>query len=632
MKNQGALRNRRAYKIAHLLGLEPSAFAARLSEEQIEYINYRASKLCYLEACPGSGKTEVIGVKAAYEIARWNSLFSGIAVLTFTKSAASELSNRITVFAKGKSLKHPHYVGTFDSWLHRYILHPFSHRHVGYVGKNGDKSIRVISNEEDGVFLSSFNYSVYRNGKAEGRIKVNDFYLDHANGEIVGNSERFRVDLTTQEISILKINKLAFLRAGLSTYQDAETTCFQILNSWRGFAKKIVERFPILIIDECQDLSDTQLAMLQALIREGCSVHLIGDLNQSVYEFRKVDPIHVEQFVKANNFSIQKLTNCYRSNQSIVDACNKLIKGKAQIIGLNKTSFAPNCIAIEYDQYSDLDRIVQRFTLLLNEMSLDLKSSRILARGKVVLGQISMPNKLEDENNNQRLARSILTWCTGLKTKVELEKVLNLTGKVLSTTAYEARANPQQYYCPEGIAPIAWRHFLFAFIESVNELYPFEENGTAITWSQWGANLKRNLGSKWFLLPEGKGEWEQTKTKFRSPAGLANTFVNDYFSKKKTVSEINATTIHDVKGETFDAVLIISSETRAGGKGGHVQDWVEPQPGKDEHRRFAYVAFSRPKHLLIVAVPKTRDGEHVKRLIPLGFQYENWNPTSLELF
>ena len=39
-----------------------------LSEQQIAYILEDAISDLYLNACPGSGKTEVVGVKAAYEI------------------------------------------------------------------------------------------------------------------------------------------------------------------------------------------------------------------------------------------------------------------------------------------------------------------------------------------------------------------------------------------------------------------------------------------------------------------------------------------------------------------------------------------------------------------------------------
>ncbi len=45
-----------------------------LSEEQLDFILHTSNQDCYLKACPGSGKTEVVGIKAAYEICTWIAL------------------------------------------------------------------------------------------------------------------------------------------------------------------------------------------------------------------------------------------------------------------------------------------------------------------------------------------------------------------------------------------------------------------------------------------------------------------------------------------------------------------------------------------------------------------------------
>ena len=42
------------------------------TDEQLDYILSPIDQCIYLEACAGSGKTEVLGLKAAYEICRWH--------------------------------------------------------------------------------------------------------------------------------------------------------------------------------------------------------------------------------------------------------------------------------------------------------------------------------------------------------------------------------------------------------------------------------------------------------------------------------------------------------------------------------------------------------------------------------
>lgn len=72
--------------------LEQAAFRINeKTDEQLDYILSPIDKCIYLEACAGSGKTEVLGIKAAYEISRWASQQSGLAVLSFTNELVSKL-------------------------------------------------------------------------------------------------------------------------------------------------------------------------------------------------------------------------------------------------------------------------------------------------------------------------------------------------------------------------------------------------------------------------------------------------------------------------------------------------------------------------------------------------------------
>ncbi|MCJ8346559.1 UvrD-helicase domain-containing protein, partial [bacterium] len=82
----------------------PSLLSCRIEEKSIEQLDYIMSSIeknIYLSACPGSGKTETLALKCAYEFIRWNSV-GGIAVLTFTSCAASVISDRVSQFT-GKS-------------------------------------------------------------------------------------------------------------------------------------------------------------------------------------------------------------------------------------------------------------------------------------------------------------------------------------------------------------------------------------------------------------------------------------------------------------------------------------------------------------------------------------------------
>ena len=124
----------------------------------------------------GSGKTEVVGLKAAYEISRWEKTPEGIAILTFTNNAAEVIEKRVSQFSGVAKIGFPHFIGTIDSWLHGYIAHPFAHIITKCNGKSGDCSIRVIDNHSQADFLKVFKTKY---GLAQtGNPAANEYYFD----------------------------------------------------------------------------------------------------------------------------------------------------------------------------------------------------------------------------------------------------------------------------------------------------------------------------------------------------------------------------------------------------------------------------------------------------------------------
>ncbi|MCF1274417.1 UvrD-helicase domain-containing protein [Acinetobacter nosocomialis] len=94
----------------------------KYTNEQLSYIKQaKITENVFLNACPGSGKTETIAQRVANEIESWGNFPSGIAVLSFTKSAAKEIEHRIKEKIKGQST-YPHFIGTFDSFILKILL------------------------------------------------------------------------------------------------------------------------------------------------------------------------------------------------------------------------------------------------------------------------------------------------------------------------------------------------------------------------------------------------------------------------------------------------------------------------------------------------------------------------------
>jgi len=127
--------------------------------EQLDYIkNAKITENVFLNACPGSGKTETIAQRVANEIENWKNFPSGIAILSFTKSAAKEIEHRIKEKIKNQST-YPHFIGTFDSFILKNIVNPLSKNISKYKGNDGDYSFKVVNYDSQLFFLTKYDYS-----------------------------------------------------------------------------------------------------------------------------------------------------------------------------------------------------------------------------------------------------------------------------------------------------------------------------------------------------------------------------------------------------------------------------------------------------------------------------------------
>lgn len=607
-----------------------------LSEEQLDFILHPINSACYLKACPGSGKTEVVGIKAAYEIAAWKEKFIGIAVLSFTKNAAKEIADRVKRFGGTNATQHPHFIGTIDSWLHGYILHPFAHKAAGYVGKNSDKSYRLVDNEEKYDFLNSYKtvltYQPYR------VTWVNDYYFECSDPiKIQSQNRRLNIEsVDAPTIQTLGLNKREFLKAGFTTYADAEFLCYYLLKNTITILENVVRRFPIIVIDECQDLSNNQLEILKLLNQKGAIIHFVGDNNQSIYEFKKVYVEKINTFISNKKLIERLLTKNFRSNQKIVNVSMGLEKFNTgntpnPIIGNEEERATKSCILWEYtaDGFSQLPQKFIDHIKLINskiqktESKIAINKSGILARAHVTLsGFRSHPTS--DLSKIELFANALNCWSNNPKTGKDMQNAMQQIGKSITMLAYDGNGNHQHQYCPDSYNQIEWRNQLSNLFEkAINAktgVYPFE----SLTWTQWVTKLKVFLENYWSNLHSPLNDWDTVKAKIKSPSGYASKLVIDTINaNKNTYSEkVRMTTIHDVKGETLDAVLLVSAKDKKS-KGGHFEQWLSQNSNEKEFVRFAYVASSRPKHLLIWAIPKILNNQYKDKIIDLGFELEN---------
>ncbi|MFF3735573.1 UvrD-helicase domain-containing protein [Streptomyces sp. NPDC002476] len=280
--------------------IEEQREQARDQQQQAVY----ASAPLFVRACPGAGKTRVLVDRHCHTPPGRRR--TGRALLSFTNVAADELRERCTGRAGRTDLTvFPHYIGTFDSFLWRYLVRPFLPAAPPWQ--------HVLS-------------------------------WDHVPGAIVGPRKvplpafDFRYDPTTRHTSVAWPTAGQYLHNSQLTEDDylarartARERLWQTNGYMTGLEVRIAalehagdpactdllaHRFFEIIVDEAQDCSALDLAILTRLHRAGIPLVIVADTDQGIYEWNDARPEELHEFTQAIGDHLE-LTGNWRSSPAI---------------------------------------------------------------------------------------------------------------------------------------------------------------------------------------------------------------------------------------------------------------------------------------------------------------------------
>lgn len=85
----------------------------------------------------------------------------------------------------------------------------------------------------------------------------------------------------------------------------------------------------VLVVDEAQDMSSEEFALVRALmsVNEEMRVIAVGDDDQNIYEFRGSDSNYMRQLLADDKSTFVEMTENYRSTQHVVAFANAFVRG-----------------------------------------------------------------------------------------------------------------------------------------------------------------------------------------------------------------------------------------------------------------------------------------------------------------
>ena len=158
-------------------------------------------------------------------------------------------------------------------------------------------------------------------------VKRIDAMLDEKNDRLNGiiQQELRGLELLLRETA--ELYERQKLEAGAIDYADMEQIAYRIMKD-EDKRDELLARYKYIYVDECQDVSGIQNAIIERLAGPGHQFFMVGDIKQSIYGFRHADPDLFEQKrrtyredAKAEERRIFFMDN-YRSCRSVVNAVN----------------------------------------------------------------------------------------------------------------------------------------------------------------------------------------------------------------------------------------------------------------------------------------------------------------------
>ncbi len=544
-----------------------------LSEKQREIVFDKSGKFV-VRACPGSGKTYCVSARLARLILEWENDYAGIAAVSFTNVAWQEIEKKYSdEFKLGDRISFPHFLGTIDSFINKYIFLPYGHLILKC------KKRPTLVGEPHGIWTGKyFSDSLFDNIS---------YKID---GTLYAINDRAMPNNWSTKNKII-VSKKNINKGGFATQSDANYFAMKILEKFPQIAKAVALRFPYLIVDEAQDTSDIQMRIIDLLIENGLNeVMLVGDPDQAIFEWNDARPDLLNEKFNAWEDSVV-LNESRRSSQLI---CNytynisSLAEASTAVSDVKEFNHQPKVILYN----NNLPEIVTEFISECEQNGIvaSEESIAVIYRSKNLVNDItgipeipfnSSPWVTQD-NYTKDFAKGKFLYDNG-DFKGGFKAIEKAILKQVNNLSFCSEENIDRMIEKHGF--VKFKSLVYQFINLLPK--------TDITLGQWIADTNTAL--------------KNSKLNFElkiNNAGKNYNFNQVFLNEKEKIIDRNYRlgTVHSVKGETFDATLLIL-KTRGIGRAYKTILKDNISIADSEELRIAYVGMTRPRKILVIAVP-----------------------------
>ena len=295
-------------------------FSIQLNQQQESAVQSVEGPVLLL-AVPGSGKTTVLVTRLGYMIFCKGIAPERILTVTYTVAATKDMAARFAC----------RFGAEMAERLEFRTINGICARVIQYCSwKSGRTAFSLLTDEKRiAAMLSGIYQRIEHSYPTESDLQNVRTLITFIKNRMLGEEE-IRALEKDAEIQLLRIYKAynAELREHqLMDYDDQMVYAYTMLQRFPWLREHFQQQYPYICVDEAQDTSKIQHAIIALLASRTENLFMVGDEDQSIYGFRAAYPDALLEFEQHHpGARVLLMEENFRSDASIVRAADRFIQ------------------------------------------------------------------------------------------------------------------------------------------------------------------------------------------------------------------------------------------------------------------------------------------------------------------
>ena len=606
------------YNVYEVINMIDLTELNELQREAVEHINGP----CLVIAGAGSGKTKVLTTRIANLINEGVPSYHILAI-TFTNKAAKEMKERI-----GKIVDNcESFVGTFHSFgmriIRENVLKLGMERNFTILDSDDVLSLIKKILKDKGYDTKEVSPSYIRN-----RISfIKNEMLTNAEIEKFFQSEMEKIAYEVYleyNVKLKKNNSVDF--------DDLLWLPVKLFKENPNVLEHYQDKFQYILIDEYQDTNEVQYKLVKLLAKKYRNLFVVGDPDQSIYQFRGANYKNILNFEKDYpDAKVISLEDNYRSTEMILEAANSVIKNNKERKEKNLRSHHGKGLKIKYMRAYDEKNEIALVISEIKKLFLDGYKKKDIAvfyrtnaQARVVEEQFlkaNIPYKVVGSyyfyaRKEIKDLICYLRLILNFHDNVSLERVINVPKRGIGTTSIRkllekaSAENTSMFDVLSSPKEMEFKNLLIELKKDSESLSLTELVDDVLEKSGMKRELELDSSLESELRLDNLMEFRSITKTYEDTTGSVDlgdfleeiSLVADISEHKNEDDVVTLMTMHSAKGLEFPIVFLVGMEE---GLFPHQNSFNE-EDGIEEERRLCYVAITRAKERLYISNAKSR--------------------------